>query len=230
MQICMIEDDVRLAELVKQALEESRHVVAHLVDGEGAAGYISAHDFDIVLLDLMLPGISGLSVLKQLRHANCLTPVIVISARDTVPEMVRALDIGADDYLTKPFHLDILLARLRSVSRRGPVPQSAELNAGPISLHQEQRVVRLDGRRLELTRREYMLLETLMRRANHVLTRDQLAEAVWGFAAEVSTNNLEVHIHSLRAKLGASGGRLIHTVRGIGYVLRREHEPEGEAA
>lgn len=218
----MIEDDFRLAALVKQALEENCHAVVHLAKGEVAASYIAMHRFDIVLLDLMLPDVSGLTVLKQLRQADCQTPVLVLSARDTVPDMVCALDIGADDYLTKPFHLDLLLARLRSVSRRGVVPQKAELVVGPLSLNPGQCRVRLDGRTLDLTRREYMLLETLMRRTGHVMTRDQLTDAVWGMTADISSNNLEVHIHGLRAKLGPSVGKLIRTVRGIGYMMQRE--------
>lgn len=222
MQVCMVEDDVGLAELVQQALEENRHVVVHLDSGEEAAGYIAAHPFDAVLLDLMLPDVNGLTVLERVRRANCQTPVIVLSARDTVPEMVRALDIGADDYLTKPFHLDILLARLRSVVRRGPAPATAELVAGRISLNQNQCSVRLDGRPLDLTRREYMLLEALVRRAGQVLTRDQLADAVWGMDADVSSNNLDVHIHMLRNKLGPAGSENIQTIRGVGYVLQRE--------
>lgn len=222
MQICMVEDDIRLAELVQQALEESRHVVVHLESGEEAAGYIATHPFDAVLLDLMLPDVNGLTVLRQVRRANCHTPVIVLSARDTVPEMVRALDIGADDYLTKPFHLDLLLARLRSVVRRGPAPPTAELVAGPISLNQSQCSARLHDRRLDLTRREYMLLEALVRRAGQVLTRDQLADAVWGMAADVSNNNIDVHIHTLRTKLGPDGSVHIQTIRGVGYVLQRE--------
>lgn len=222
MQVCMVEDDVGLAELVQQALEENRHVVVHLDSGEEAAGYIAAHPFDAVLLDLMLPDVNGLTVLERVRRANCQTPVIVLSARDTVPEMVRALDIGADDYLTKPFHLDILLARLRSVVRRGPAPATAELVAGRISLNQNQCSVRLDGRPLDLTRREYMLLEALVRRAGQVLTRDQLADAVWGMDADVSNNNLDVHIHMLRNKLGPAGSENIQTIRGVGYVLQRE--------
>lgn len=221
MQICLVEDDIRLAELIQQALEENRHVVVHLDNGAEAASYIATNRFDVVLLDLMLPNVSGLTVLKQMRQANCQTPVIILSARDTVPEMVRALDIGADDYLTKPFHLDILLARLRSVVRRGPVAATAELVAGPISLNQSRYSAQLDGRTLDLTRREYMLLEAFIRRADQVLTRDQLADAVWGLAADVSNNNLDVHIHSLRTKLGPYGARHIQTIRGVGYVLQR---------
>lgn len=218
----MVEDDTRLAELVQQALEENRHVVVHLDSGEQAASYIAARQFDAVLLDLMLPDVSGLTVLRQLRQTNCQTPVIILSARDTVPEMVRALDIGADDYLTKPFHLDILLARLRSVVRRGPASASPDLVAGPISLNQSQCTARINGRSLDLTRREYMLLEVFVRRAGQVLTRDQLADAVWGISADVSNNNLDVHIHGLRTKLGPMGAMCIQTVRGLGYMLQRE--------
>lgn len=216
-----MEDDIRLANLVTQALEENLHSVVHLESGYQAASYIKSRPFDVVLLDLMLPGVNGLTVLKELRQSNCQIPVIILSARDTVPEMVHALDIGADDYLTKPFHFEILLARLRSASRRGIAPQRAELVVGPIALRHGECSVRLNGGKVGLTRREYMLLETLMRRPDQVFTRDQLAEAVWGLAADVSKNNLDVHMHSLRSKLGPLCGSMIQTVRGIGYVLQK---------
>jgi DNA-binding response OmpR family regulator len=148
--------------------------------------------------------------------------VLVLSARDTVPEIVRALDNGADDYLTKPFHLDLFLARVRSVSRRGAAPQTLILKKGPIMLDPTQHQVCVGERPVELTRREFMLLETLMRRAGQVVTRDQLAEAVWGYDAEVSKGNLDYHIHSLRAKLGPACEGMVRTMRGTGYMLSGE--------
>jgi DNA-binding response OmpR family regulator len=222
MQVCIVEDDARLAGLLQQALEEEGSVAIHLADGENAASYIASHSFDVVVLDLMLPGVNGLTVLKQLRRVQCQTPVLVLSASDTVPEMIRALDIGADDYMTKPFHLDLFLARIRSVSRRGVIPQGTTLTVGPVKLQPSRRTARLRGERIDLTRREYMMLETLMRRAGHVVTRDQLTDAVWGMAAEVSKNNLDYHIHSLRTKLGPACEGMIRTVRGIGYMLQAE--------
>ena len=221
-QVCIVEDDARLAGLLQQALEEEGSVAILLADGENAASYIASHPFDVVVLDLMLPGVNGLTVLKQLRRVQCQTPVLVLSASDTVPEMIRALDIGADDYMTKPFHLDLFLARIRSVSRRGVIPQGTTLTVGPVKLQQSQRTARLRGERIDLTRREYMMLETLMRRAGHVVTRDQLTDAVWGMAAEVSKNNLDYHMHSLRTKLGPACEGMIRTVRGIGYMLQAE--------
>ena len=221
-QVCIVEDDARLAGLLQQALEEEGSVAIHLADGENAASYIASHPFDVVVLDLMLPVVNGLTVLKQLRRVQCQTPVLVLSASDTVPEMIRALDIGADDYMTKPFHLDLFLARIRSVSRRGVIPQGTTLTVGPVKLRPSQRTARLRGERIDLTRREYMMLETLMRRAGHVVTRDQLTDAVWGMAAEVSKNNLDYHMHSLRTKLGPACEGMIRTVRGIGYMLQAE--------
>jgi DNA-binding response OmpR family regulator len=221
MHVCIVEDDARLAELLQQALEEEDSVVVHLASGENAASYIASQSFDVVVLDLMLPVTGGMTVLKQLRDIRCQTPVLVLSASDTVPEMIRALDIGADDYMTKPFNLELFLAHVRSVSRRGAIPQSIAITIGPVMLQPSQRQARLHGEPLELTRREYMMLETLMRRAGCVVTRDQLTTAVWGMAAEVSKNNLDYHIHSLRAKLGPACMGMIQTVRGIGYMLQR---------
>jgi DNA-binding response OmpR family regulator len=224
MQVCIVEDDATLVGLLQQALEEDGSVVVHLASGENAANYIASHSFDVVVLDLVLPVTSGLMVLKHLRHVRCQTPVLVLSASDTVPEMIRALDIGADDYMTKPFHLELFLARVRSVSRRGAIPQGTALTIGPVMLQASRRQARIHGEPLDLTRREYMMLETLMRRAGRVVTRDQLAVAVWGMAAEVSKNNLDYHMHSLRAKLGPACGGMIQTVRGIGYLLQGEVE------
>ncbi len=222
MQVCIVEDDARLAGLLQQALEEDGSVAIHLASGEHAASYIATQPFDVVVLDLTLPVTSGLSVLQQLRGGHCQTPVLVLSACDTVPEMIRALDSGADDYMTKPFHLDLFLARVRSVSRRGVIPQGMAVTIGPLTLQPSQRRARLHGVPLDLTRREYMMLEALMRRAGHVVTRDQLADAVWGMAVDVSKNNLDYHMHSLRAKLGSACEGMIRTVRGIGYVLQGE--------
>ncbi len=223
MLICIIEDDTRLAAVLQQAFEEDGANVTHLSSGEDAASYIAASPFDAVVLDITLRSkTDGLMVLQQLRRLSCQIPVLVLSARDTVPEMVRALDLGADDYMTKPFHLDLLLARVRSVARRGMIPQAIELIVGPLTLHPNQWAAQVQGVLLDLTRTEYTLLETLLRRAGQVVTRTQLIEAVWGLEAEVSKGNLDFHVHSVRTKLGPACEGLVRTVRGVGYRVERD--------
>ena len=167
----------------------------------------------------MLPGTSGLEILAHLRRAKCQTPVLVLSARDTVPEIIRALDHGADDYLTKPFHLELFLARVRSLARRRAAPYTLILTKGPLMLDPTRHQVRVGEQPVKLTRREFMLLETLMRRAGQVVTRDQIAEAVWGHDADLSKGNLDYHIYSLRAKLGPVCEGMVQTMRGTGYML-----------
>lgn len=220
MQVCIVEQDAKLAGVLQQALKKNGSVATHLASGDHAASYIASHSFDAVVLALALPGTDGLAVLKQMRRTRCQTPVLILSAHDTIPEIVHALDAGADDYMTKPCHLDLFLARLRSISRRGAIPQSTALAVGPMTLQYGQRVVCLHEKFLDLTRREYMILEVLMRRAGQVVMRDQIAQAVWGYDADVSKGNLDFHMHSLRAKLGPTGAGMLRTVRGIGYVLR----------
>lgn len=222
MQVCIVGDDVKLAAVLQRALEQDCSVPTHLESGEGAAHFIASQPFDAAVLDLSLSDPGGLVVIEHMRRMRCQTPVLVLSTCDTVPEMVRALDAGADDYMVKPFHLDLFLARLRSVARRGAVPRGTTLVIGPVALHSSRRAISLDGQSVELTRREYMLLETLMRRAGQVVTRDQLTTAVWGYAADVSKNNLDYHMHSLRAKLGPVCEGMIRTIRGIGYLLGTE--------
>lgn len=224
MQICIVEDDLRLAKVLQQTLEEDGSTAVHLASGRNATSYIASQHFDAVVLDLMLPGTSGLTVLNRLRQSRCGTPVLVLSALDTVPEMVRALDAGADDYLTKPFDIDLFLARVRSVSRRGIIPQGTSITVGPVTLETTQRRVWNQGSEIDLTRREYMMLGTLARRSGQVVTRRQLTDAVWGSGTDVSEGNLDYHVHSLRAKLGQVTGKMIRTVRGVGYVLQNVAE------
>ncbi len=222
MQVCIVESDAKLACTLERALEKTGSATTRLSSGDGAAGFIASQSFDAVVLDLLLPGTGGFAVLEQMRRARCQTPVLVLSACDAVPEMVRALDSGADDYMTKPCDLDLFLARIRSVARRGAIPQGTVASLGPLTLSFSRRVARLDGKPLKLTRREYMLLETLIRRTGQVVTRDQLATAVWGYGADVSKGNLDYHVHSLRAKLSPACKNMIQTMRGIGYVLVSE--------
>jgi two-component system response regulator MprA len=171
----------------------------------------------------MLPRLDGFSVLKRLREARLRTPVIIVSARDAIPDIVRGLDAGADDYLTKPFELGILLARVRAVARRAPAAQPAELTFQDLTLNPGSHEMQRGGRTASLTRTEYALLETLMRRAGSVVRREVLIEEGWGMESDVSGANLYVFIRSLRSKITQSGEpELLHTVRGVGYSIRSE--------
>ena len=171
----------------------------------------------------MLPRMDGLTVLKRLRDARLHTPVIIVSARDAGPDIIRGLDTGADDYLTKPFELDVLLARLRAVARRAPLAQSGELTFRDLKINPATYQLERAGRTVPLTRTEYVLLETLVRRAGAVVPRQVLIEEGWGPEADVSDANLYFFIRALRAKITAPGEEeLLHTVRGVGYSIRSE--------
>jgi DNA-binding response OmpR family regulator len=220
MRVLIVEDERRMAELLRRGISEEGHqaVVAH--DGnEGLATAISCA-FDVIILDVMLPGIDGLTVARRLREARVQTPVLMLTARDSVADVIKGLDTGADDYLTKPFPFDELLARLRAVSRRGPIPQPVCLEAGGIKLDPATRMVTRSGVPLSLTPREYSLLELLLRNSGRVVTRNTILESVWGFDTDVNENTLEAFVRLLRLKVDASEPKLIHTVRGIGYCLR----------
>lgn len=214
-----------MAELLQSVLSEEGHIVTLARDGQHAFQLASASRFDLIVLDLMLPRVDGFEVARQLRQARIRTPVLVLTARDSPADIVRALDGGADDYLTKPFSLDVFLARVRAVSRRGEIPQAVSLDAGGLSLNTATRAVSRSGRHISLTPREYSLLELLMRHKGRVLSRSSIVEAVWGFDAEIEENTLDVFIKLLRKKIELRDEpRLIRTVRGIGYCLQ-DDEP-----
>jgi DNA-binding response OmpR family regulator len=218
MNILLVEDDRRIASVVQQALTEEGHHVDSLASGRDAADHILTMPYSLTVLDLMLPERSGFDILRSVRKAKSAMPILVMSARDGMSDIVRALDLGADDYVTKPFHLEMLLARVRSVSRRGTVFEPSQLEVDGLLLDAGRREVSRGGERIPLTRREFALLELLMRRVSRVVTRDQLIEAAWGLAAEVTQNGLEFHIHSLRSKIDIPGEpSRIHTVRAMGY-------------
>jgi DNA-binding response OmpR family regulator len=221
--VLSIEDDRRIAAVLTEALKEEGHHVTQVDNGLEGEEHILSGRYEVVLLDLMIPGLDGLEVLRRVRKARSRTPILVLSARDSMADVVRALDLGADDYLTKPFHLEMLLARVRSVSRRGTIAEAPLLEAGDLTLDRARREVRVSGQVLDLTKLEYTLLETLMRRAGRPVTREQLIEAGWGLGSDVSQNSLEFQIHSLRGKLDGpmhpSGRNRIRTVRGVGYQI-----------
>jgi DNA-binding response OmpR family regulator len=222
-KILVAEDRLKTADLMRRALEGDGHDVLLAYDGDRALALGKSPDIDVILLDLMLPRLDGFSVLKKLRDARMRTGVIIVSAKDTLPDIVRGLDSGADDYLTKPFELDILLARVRALGRRAPAAQTSELVYRDLRLKSNSYEVQRGERTVTLTRTEYALLETLMRRAGAVVPRDVLMEVGWGDDAEPSGANLYVFIRSLRGKITQPGEpELLHTVHGVGYSLRGE--------
>jgi DNA-binding response OmpR family regulator len=223
MQVLVVEDERRMAELLRQGLEEEGHSVVLAGNGRDGLAMAESHPFDAIVLDVMLPGLDGFSVAKKLRAARNQTPILMLTARDATGDMVEGLNLGADDYLVKPFSFEVLLARLRAVSRRGVIPQPPILEVADLSLNPSAREVARGGRRIALTRTEYGLLELLIRRAGRVVTRDSLIESVWGFDSEVRSNTLDAFIRLLRDKVDAEGEiKLIQTVRGVGYCLRAE--------
>jgi two-component system response regulator MprA len=192
-------------------------------DGERALKLGLTAEFDVVLLDVMLPCMDGLTVLKRLRDARLTTPVIIVSARDAGPDIVQGLDAGADDYLTKPFELDILLARVRAVSRRAPGSQPPDLVFRDLRLRPTTYQMQRGARTVALTRTEFVLLEALIRRAGTVVPRAVLIEEGWGLGSDVNDGNLYFFVRALRSKITAPGEEeLLHTVRGVGYSIRSE--------
>ncbi len=225
MRILVVEDEHRMAALLRQGLMEDGHVVSASLNGTDGLSMAAASDFDLIILDVMLPGISGLEIAKRLRANRNQTPILMLTARDTTADIVQGLDLGADDYLTKPFSFEVLLARVRAVRRRGPVVQPVNLEAGGLTLKPASREVFREGRLIELTRTEYAILELLMRNAGRVVTRDLMIENVWGGESDVESNTIDSFVRFLRAKVETPGQpRLVRTVRGVGYMLSVEPE------
>jgi two-component system copper resistance phosphate regulon response regulator CusR len=220
MNVLIIEDDKRIAHAIQQGLSEDGHQVHAAHNGFDGLSLIESEHFDAAVLDVMLPGMDGFTVLSRARAAGSAVPILILTAKDSMSDVVRGLDLGADDYLTKPFLLEVLLARVRAVSRRGPISQPSILKVGNCTLDPNKRALLREGNEIHLTRKEFVLLELLMRRANAVVTRNQLIQAGWGYDADVRDNSLEFYIHSLRAKISPPGfPTLIRTVRGLGYSM-----------
>src|SRR5438270_64559 len=195
MQILVVEDEPRMAALLRQGLSEEGHAVTVAGNGNEGFGLADGGQFDLIVLDVMLPGIDGVEVTRRLRARKNRTPILMLTARDTNRDVVAGLDAGADDYLTKPFSFDVLLARVRAVARRGPIPRTVSLTVGPLTLDPAAREVRRGDKALALSRTEFSLLETLMRNAGRVVSRDSLIAGVWGWDAEVENNTLDVFVH-----------------------------------
>jgi DNA-binding response OmpR family regulator len=220
-EILIVEDDKRMAALLKRGLEREGHVATAAADGAEGLEFALARPFDVVVLDVMLPALNGYEVARRLRQGGCRTPILMLTAKDASPDIVHGLDAGADDYLTKPFSFDELLARLRAVARRGPIPRPVVLEVGDLRLDPASHEVSRGHRALQLTPKEFRLLELLMRRAGKVQSRDAIIEAVWGYDADLELNTVDVFLSTLRRKVDADEDTpLIHTVRGIGYCLK----------
>jgi DNA-binding response OmpR family regulator len=209
--------------LLRRALETEGHSVLLAYDGDRALKLGLAPDINVILLDVMLPRLDGLSVLRKIREARMHTPVIIVSARDTGSDIIEGLDCGADDYLTKPFELDVLLAHVRAVARRAAAAQPVELTFADLRLNPGTYQLQRGKRTAALTRTEYALLETLIRRAGMVVTREVLIEEGWGTGSDVSDANLYFFVRALRSKITQPGEtELLHTVRGVGYTIRSD--------
>ena len=219
MQILVVEDERRMAELLEQALHEEGHQVALARDGREALEIAQCSPFDVIILDVMLPVVDGIAVARRLRECRNQTPILMLTARDAPADIVSGLDSGADDYLTKPFLIDVLLARLRAVSRRGAIARPISLQIADVKLDPASHRVTRGQAVLNLTRREYRLLELLMRNPGRAISRDTILESVWGFGSEINENTLEVFMRLLRGKVDTGDPKLIHTVRGFGYMM-----------
>ena len=220
MHLLVVEDDARLVRLLKRLLTQDRHVVETASTAADALEIAtSTVELDAIILDIGLPDRSGFEVARSLRHDGGQVPILMLTARDAVSDRVEGLDAGADDYLVKPFAYEELLARLRALGRRPPARRSARLTAGPIALDEAKRRVTVDGRSVDLSQREFSILECLLRRPGQVLTRDQLLDYAWPYGVALTPNTVEAYIHLLRDKLGSAAER-VETVRGVGYRLR----------
>jgi DNA-binding response OmpR family regulator len=220
MRVLLVEDYMPLRESVTQALEEAGFAVDASADGEEGLWYARSSDYDAIVLDIVLPKLDGLSVLQQLRKAGSRTPVLLLTAKDTVADRVTGLDLGADDYLVKPFALEELLARVRALLRRKYDAADPIIRVQDLEVNTVSRIVRRGGERIDLTAREYALLEFLARRMGEIVSRTEIWEHVYDFRSTVESNVVDVYVGYLRKKIERGGlPRLIHTRRGQGYVL-----------
>ena len=220
MRILVVEDDPALSSLLVRALREESYAVDMAPDGQEAEWLAFENPYDVIILDLMLPIKDGITVLKNIRRGGINTPVLILTAKDAPPEVVEGLDEGADDYITKPFNLDELLARVRTLLRRRSTQTSTLIEAGPLTIDPARKEVRRGEQNIELTTKEYALLEYFARNAGTVLSRTQLSEHVWDMNFEPSSNVVDVYVGYLRNKIDkAWGSQMIRTMRGHGYML-----------
>ncbi len=221
MRILVVEDEKKVASFLQKGLEEEYYIVDCAYDGEEALYMLEVNDYDMVILDIMLPKIDGLEVLRRVRGKGLSLPVLMLTAKDSVEDIVRGLDAGGDDYLTKPFAFAELLARVRALLRRREREPLGELKVADLVLNPLTHKVSRGGKQIELTAKEYALLEYLMRHANRVVTRTMISEHVWNYHFDPMTNVIDVYVNHLRKKVDMGfAHKLIHTIRGVGYMLK----------
>jgi len=219
MHILLVEDDLLLADGITNALQRERFTVNHVKEGKAALNHINAEPPDILILDLGLPDIDGLDLLKLLRKNNSTLPVLILTARDLLDDKLAGLDSGADDYITKPFELKELIARLRVLERRLSNINTSEISIGDVTLNTVSLQTTVNGESLQLSKREYMLLKALMESSGAILTKENLENKLYSWGEEIASNVVEVHIHNLRKKLPAG---FIQTVHGMGYIVKKQ--------
>lgn len=216
MRVLLIEDDISLAEGTVKALRRAGYAVDHAATGDEGRRYVDAGQLDIVILDLGLPDVDGMVLLRELRLIQTGIPILILTARDALTDKVAGLDAGADDYLTKPFAFEELLARIRVLSRRNAPVREPELKIGNVLINIASHEVRLNGEVQKLSRREFAILRALADRPGQVFSREQLEEKLYSWGDEVSSNTVDVHVHNLRKKLGHD---FIKNIRGVGFII-----------
>ena len=223
MRILVIEDEKKVANFIKKGLEEEHYAVDTAYDGEVGLFMAEANEYDLIVLDLMIPKIDGLEVLRRIRGNKINVPVLVLTAKDAVEDIVKGLDTGCDDYLTKPFEFVEFLARIRALLRREKIDKEPILKVADLTLSLVTHKVMRKGKEIELTSKEYALLEYFMRNPEKVLTRTMISEHVWDYHFDSLTNVVDVYVNYLRRKIDKDfEPKLIHTIRGVGYIMKRE--------
>jgi DNA-binding response OmpR family regulator len=229
MKILIVEDDRKVAGFIEQGLKEEGYVVDVAADGEEATMLAHVYEYDVILLDVVMPKKNGFQVASELRREGRTTPIMMLTSRDSTEDVVRGLDAGADDYLAKPFKFDELLARVRALHRRGGAEVQEALQFGPVRMDRLRHVSSVDGKTLDLTPKEFQLLEYFLLHPEQVIRRTTLLEKVWDMHFDPESNVVDVHVGNLRRKLKeATGINLIATVRGVGFTLRMESTPAQE--
>ena len=225
MRILVVEDDRKVARFLQKGLREERYAVDVCTDGETGAHWAQVNEYDVIILDVMLPGKDGIELCREVRRRSITTPIIMLTARDALDDRVKGLDAGADDYLAKPFAFEELLARVRALLRRSQKYKTAELKVADLEMDPVTRRVSRNGRAIVLTGKEYALLEYFMRNPGRVLSETVIAEHVWDMDFDPATNVISVYVHHLRQKIDKGFAlKLIRTVRGVGYMMKAEDD------
>ena len=231
MRVLVVEDERDMNQLIQKVLKKSGYSVDSCFDGEEAMLYLDTTDYDVMLLDVMLPKRDGYQVVEEMRRRGMDTPVLFLTARDSIADRVRGLDLGADDYLVKPFDFEELLARIRVLSRKRVGHRSNQFTVGDLTMDVEKRQVFRGGQEVRLLPKEFSILECLLRSKGTVLSRRQIEDSIWSYEDSPSSNNVDVYISKLRKKIdGDNPVKLLHTIRGVGWSLREPDGPTGEGA